>query len=35
MEECPVCGLEEGRYDHGPCEELQQVEPYLPDVPDA
>lgn len=30
MDECPVCGLPEEKYDHEECEEAQQVEPYSP-----
>jgi hypothetical protein len=29
--ECPVCGLPEVEWDHEPCEEAQQVEPYDPE----
>lgn len=34
MNECPVCGLDETKYDHTPCERAQQVEPYDPTDPD-
>ena len=31
MNECPVCGLDEDRFDHDACEQAQQVEPYNPE----